>query len=79
MLRKTPASHRGPDGGRVASMRPQRNAAENLFLMLPFTRVQSASMRPQRNAAENESVGEQKTSRLGASMRPQRNAAENRV
>ena len=62
-----------------ASMRPQRNAADNLRLSPKELReIHNASMRPQRNAADNGRM------RVGmnlyyfeASMRPQRNAADN--
>ena len=40
---------------REASMRPQRNAAENDVLGGTATSQTYASMRPQRNAAENRS------------------------
>ena len=53
MLRKT-----GHPGSRIerhvgASMRPQRNAAENRNFRAGGRRCDCASMRPQRNAAEN--------------------------
>ena len=38
----------------MASMRPQRNAAENVKIVTFMLLVTSASMRPQRNAAEND-------------------------
>ena len=61
----------------VASMRPQRNAAENLeSTALPLS-YRPASMRPQRNAAENTLSGVREAVNRAASMRPQRNAAEN--
>ena len=50
---------------------------KTLFLVFPFTRVQSASMRPQRNAAENHGNRGRNQPGMVASMRPQRNAAEN--
>ena len=53
MLRKTKD---GPEAGRrrmLASMRPQRNAAENLRFRFRLRILRAASMRPQRNAAEN--------------------------
>ena len=37
----------------AASMRPQRNAAENLEMIADKQTYNEASMRPQRNAAEN--------------------------
>ena len=37
----------------MASMRPQRNAAENAGAVPTVASVYHASMRPQRNAAEN--------------------------
>ena len=53
MLRKT----RYPGGGLLgyvgASMRPQRNAAENRMSAEEAEQCFRASMRPQRNAAEN--------------------------
>ena len=60
-----------------ASMRPQRNAAENLSLDTHGRIQEEASMRPQRNAAENILAGRDLDRCDGASMRPQRNAAEN--
>ncbi len=60
-----------------ASMRPQRNAAENMTVELDLTGTTLASMRPQRNAAENEARGVISGICVIASMRPQRNAAEN--
>ena len=54
MLRKTPKRGAGVRGEAVASMRPQRNAAENLRGERDRGVVRRrASMRPQRNAAEN--------------------------
>ncbi len=37
----------------TASMRPQRNAAENALIWHEYSLDLVASMRPQRNAAEN--------------------------
>ncbi len=62
----------------AASMRPQRNAAENTETTEQATWVSGASMRPQRNAAENIVGSVRKWNANDASMRPQRNAAENR-
>ena len=55
MLRKT-SRHGAPAGIPLhASMRPQRNAAENTGAVTEqLLRAPSASMRPQRNAAEND-------------------------
>ena len=53
MLRKTlqrAHKHLEPGG---ASMRPQRNAAENIIGLTQRPAESDASMRPQRNAAEN--------------------------
>ena len=61
----------------VASMRPQRNAAENIELAPGYKGDTGASMRPQRNAAENNEEDPDHCRRVAASMRPQRNAAEN--
>ena len=60
-----------------ASMRPQRNAAENGDPISSCVIYWRASMRPQRNAAENHSRPDLGQSGPQASMRPQRNAAEN--
>ena len=60
-----------------ASMRPQRNAAENDGMAARRDGGRSASMRPQRNAAENPEIIVALEILLRASMRPQRNAAEN--
>ncbi len=61
-----------------ASMRPQRNAAENIPDRELAAMNPEASMRPQRNAAENPSTALLVVLFGQASMRPQRNAAENR-
>ncbi len=53
MLRKTCAPLYLPCGYVEASMRPQRNAAENTTGSNSQTAGRDASMRPQRNAAEN--------------------------
>ena len=58
MLRKTPLQWIEVQRHPRASMRPQRNAAENQALLSAIDSVQSASMRPQRNAAENVAVSE---------------------
>ena len=76
MLRKTSAIHKFA-AGHGASMRPQRNAAENGYLRIADRAVGDASMRPQRNAAENLQAICDTRPGIGASMRPQRNAAEN--
>ncbi len=53
MLRKTADHLHQRTQLSPASMRPQRNAAENfLDAVFPLHRIE-ASMRPQRNAAEN--------------------------
>ena len=68
------------DNLRIASMRPQRNAAENVPGRYQHgRRVRLASMRPQRNAAENQIRTQACPRPHHASMRPQRNAAENRA
>ena len=79
MLRKTRphVGHSVPEP--IASMRPQRNAAENVLRRRRLRKNHAASMRPQRNAAENETAAAWMNQRVGASMRPQRNAAENAV
>ena len=79
MLRKTD-QRRVVDRPRlIASMRPQRNAAENGKIAIMSVKTTIASMRPQGNAAENVPVHASKTGRyIRASMRPQRNAAKNR-
>ena len=53
MLRKTPPSGIHSPARRIASMRPQRNAAENWVMAKTVAVTEEASMRPQRNAAEN--------------------------
>ena len=54
MLRKTPRTRAAAVVEGIASMRPQRNAAENVVDRLEIAdRAERASMRPQRNAAEN--------------------------
>ena len=54
MLRKTPRRRGGHKCNNVASMRPQRNAAENRTQTTGEAAMATeASMRPQRNAAEN--------------------------
>ncbi len=53
MLRKTVTDSRSTSGAVGASMRPQRNAAENGGLSRYDGAYDVASMRPQRNAAEN--------------------------
>ncbi len=77
MLRKTVCSWSKHDTDRIASMRPQRNAAENAHTATDAQIAVRASMRPQRNAAENQSGGLTEYRMTHASMRPQRNAAEN--
>ena len=78
MLRKTRGWKHGKETSGQASMRPQRNAAENVKLSKSYAlRGYPASMRPQRNAAENLSNLAQDWFPEHASMRPQRNAAEN--
>ena len=66
------------DAQRHASMRPQRNAGENVSEW-DNARVQQkrASMRPQRNAGENRENECASEELQCASMRPQRNAGEN--
>ncbi len=54
MLRKTPGQTNGEIVASLASMRPQRNAAENQESDLRVYLGTVASMRPQRNAAEND-------------------------
>ena len=53
MLRKTTFMIADPQNLLNASMRPQRNAAENFLHNPHATTLALASMRPQRNAAEN--------------------------
>ena len=53
MLRKTPALGCNECADPEASMRPQRNAAENYKMTRTYALTAYASMRPQRNAAEN--------------------------
>ena len=53
MLRKTARKARTASPAPAASMRPQRNAAENLGEFSLSLADDRASMRPQRNAAEN--------------------------
>ncbi len=53
MLRKTRGREDKREFPAPASMRPQRNAAENDTLAVGATAASAASMRPQRNAAEN--------------------------
>ncbi len=53
MLRKTGSVGEGSAGECRASMRPQRNAAENGSAGRAGAAGYDASMRPQRNAAEN--------------------------
>ena len=62
MLRKTDQRRAVDCPGLIASMRPQRNAAENKREFLDRNNALLASMRPQRNAAEN----------LGACVQEQR-------
>ena len=62
----------------LASMRPQRNAADNVAdLVLAIAGTVDASMRPQRNAADNARAQGALLAHHHASMRPQRNAADN--
>ncbi len=77
MLRKTRFTTFSVPYPMFASMRPQRNAAENLAGPAAQALEGFASMRPQRNAAENVHPGGASTRTRQASMRPQRNAAEN--
>ena len=79
MLRKTRGMSYETVNGRCASMRPQRNAAENYRPATGMGQVEGASMRPQRNAAENVDSGTMRVWTSDASMRPQRNAAENKL
>ena len=79
MLRKTTAVSPTTAPLANASMRPQRNAAENSEVISIYRLGQHASMRPQRNAAENQWLARFNPVAYRASMRPQRNAAENRV
>ena len=53
MLRKTPEAISIYRLSQQASMRPQRNAAENQGVPRGESEGGRASMRPQRNAAEN--------------------------
>ena len=53
MLRKTRGMQAGQHLAATASMRPQRNAAENKVAESGHAGRAQASMRPQRNAAEN--------------------------
>ena len=80
MLRKTLSGMLWRWLSTKASMRPQRNAAENRHAANLPDGISLASMRPQRNAAENTLTEIELGQRLvDASMRPQRNAAENSV
>ncbi len=54
MLRKTAIERTEDVTGDHASMRPQRNAAENGVDVYGNGDARGASMRPQRNAAENQ-------------------------
>ena len=56
MLRKTGRKSEGHLESGTASMRPQRNAAENKESRVLVWDPEDASMRPQRNAAENISL-----------------------
>ncbi len=56
MLRKTRPPNCMPPLPPLASMRPQRNAAENDRRRSAKISEYRASMRPQRNAAENHAV-----------------------
>ncbi len=58
MLRKTGGVRRCAYARADASMRPQRNAAENPDRMIGAHKPRIASMRPQRNAAENMRMGD---------------------
>ena len=78
MLRKTIVGGGDTYSLAAASMRPQRNAAENVFWNSSRQGQILASMRPQRNAAENAEFPRGAQGAVEASMRPQRNAAENR-
>ncbi len=53
MLRKTANASATMSRAHAASMRPQRNAAENENMNTETETEREASMRPQRNAAEN--------------------------
>ena len=53
MLRKTEPLPLALPEQIIASMRPQRNAAENAKKRVAKKAAPKASMRPQRNAAEN--------------------------
>ncbi len=77
MLRKTRGAGSPCRRRFSASMRPQRNAAENIRTHPALGAAEQASMRPQRNAAENTGHGIPRHAHDEASMRPQRNAAEN--
>ena len=69
MLRKTCRRAAGPGGEARASMRPQRNAAENLLQKAELRSERLASMRPQRNAAENDPADHAGHNLVRASMR----------
>ncbi len=56
MLRKTYNGQGFRAGVARASMRPQRNAAENEVSAGVMAEAVQASMRPQRNAAENHPI-----------------------
>ena len=60
-----------------ASMRPQRDAADNRLGVWWLRAVFRASMRPQRDAADNDHNLSKISSPNTASMRPQRDAADN--
>ena len=77
MLRITCYQFCETPGDKKASMRPQRNAADNAVLGRLERIVMCASMRPQRNAADNMCVESAQIIIVDASMRPQRNAADN--
>ncbi len=79
MLRKTLIGSEAPGSSSSASMRPQRNAAENHEAGGACLPHAEASMRPQRNAAENHGRARIPGAGSQASMRPQRNAAENLI
>ncbi len=64
MLRKTPQGYKPVGYQEHASMRPQRNAAENEVLGGSSTAQTYASMRPQRNAAENVTIQQRKLKKV---------------
>ena len=64
------------DAERMASMRPQQNAADHVGGLLRIEDPSLASMRPQQNAADHGLMDKHELRDSYASMRPQQNAAD---